>query len=87
MNQMEDNIDYELRTLRIRARRLIKENKFYEAQKLYENAIEIAKEKGDKRAVTGFENIIFRISLDRILAKINYLEEQLNDLNYSNIED
>ena len=84
---MEDNIDYELRTLRIRARRLIKENKFYEAQKLYENAIEIAKEKGDKRAVTGFENIIFRISLDRILAKIDYLQEQLNDLNYSNIED
>lgn len=84
---MEDNIDYELRTLRIRARRLIKENKFYEAQKLYENAIEIAKEKGDKRAVTGFENIIFRISLDRILAKIDYLKEQLNDLNYSNIKD
>jgi hypothetical protein len=84
---MEDNTDYELRTLRIRARRLIKENKFYEAQQLYENAIEIAKEKGDKRAVSGFENIIFRISLDRILAKIDYLQEQLNDLDFSNIKE
>ncbi|TFF90666.1 MAG: hypothetical protein EU548_01830 [Promethearchaeota archaeon] len=80
---MDDSSDYEYRTLRIRARRLIKEGKYFKAQELYENAIEIAKEKGDKSAIKGFENIVFKISLDKILARLDYLENQLNKLDYT----
>ncbi|MBD3227794.1 MAG: hypothetical protein GF329_06365 [Candidatus Lokiarchaeota archaeon] len=79
----EDTIDYEYRTLRIRARRLIKEGRYHKAQELYENAIEIAKEKGDKDAIKAFERIIFKISLDKILARLNYLENQLKNMTYS----
>ncbi|MHA1311894.1 MAG: hypothetical protein ACTSWR_01730 [Candidatus Helarchaeota archaeon] len=80
---MDDTVDYELRTLRIRARRFIKDQQFHEAQELYRNALEIVKKRGDKRAIASFENIIFKIGLDKILVKIDRLKKILNDLTYN----
>ncbi|MHA1269191.1 MAG: hypothetical protein ACTSPY_05330 [Candidatus Helarchaeota archaeon] len=79
---MDDSTNYELRTLRIRARRLIKNQQFHEAQLLYKNALDIVKKLGDKKAIKSFENIIFKISLDKIIVKIDHLIEVLDKLKF-----
>jgi len=77
---LEDISDYELRTLRVRARRLVKVNRFDEAIELYNNALDILRKKGDKKAINSFESFIFKLKLEKLLYKVDELLTKLDKI-------